>query len=197
MTLRKCPQCGLVAFSQDVECRRCGADLSATVQTGATGATDLKPTTVRPSAFRILRTDYLSSLAVIVPLVGFALFILTGVFGLHIFRRGVDVSDAPFFLKWGLISGAIGIPLLFWRLRAIQSLFARGVEVPGSVLSANFHRGRGRIEFAYFFQGVEHSAGAAVQKNYTVRRMLSRDEVIVIVDPENPRKAFLRDLFAD
>jgi hypothetical protein len=30
-----------------------------------------------------------------------------------------------------------------------------------------------------------------------VSRLLSRDEVIVVVDPSNPKKAFLRDLFAD
>jgi hypothetical protein len=195
MSVRKCPQCGLVAFSQDVVCRRCGADLAAEVQGGP--AADLKPTALRPGAFKIIRTDYLSSLAIIAPLIGIVLYVLTGVFGLHIFRRGQDVTDVPLTLGMALIATVIGVPLLFWRLKSIQSLFERAIEVPGNILSANFHRGRGRIEFSYFLQGEEYRGGAAVQDNYTVRRMLSRDEVIVVVDPSNPKKAFLRDLFAD
>jgi hypothetical protein len=195
MSLRKCPQCGLVAFSQDVACRRCGADLAG--ETPAGPAADLKPTTIRPAAFRIIKTDYLSSLAVILPLIGFVLYVLTGVFGLHIIRRGEDVTYAPLFLRMALIATVIGVPLLFWRLKSIQSLFARAIEVPGTIVSANFHRGRGRIEFIYFVQGVEYSGGAAVQENATVSRLLSRDEAIVVVDPSNPKKAFLRDLFAD
>jgi hypothetical protein len=195
MSVRKCPQCGLVAFSQDVACRRCGADLAAGAQGGP--AADLKPTTIRPTAFRIMRTDYLSSLAVILPLVGIVLYVLTGVFGLHIIRHGEDITDAPLALGIALISMAIGVPLLFWRLKSIQSLFERAIEVPGSIVSANFHRGRGRIEFSYFLQGEEYRGGVAVQENYTVSRLLSRDEVIVVVDPSNPRKGFLRDLFVD
>ncbi|MES1244735.1 MAG: hypothetical protein ABUT39_24215 [Acidobacteriota bacterium] len=199
MSLRKCPQCGLVAFSQDEACRRCGADLAATATSApaAPVAGDLKPTSVRPTAFRIIRTDYLSSLLVILPLVGFGLYVITEVFGLHIFRRGVDVSDPSASLRMGLIAATIGLPILVWRLRSIQGLFARAVEVPGSILSADFHRSRGRIEFSYFLQGEEYRGGAAVQENDAVRRLLSRDEVVVVVDPANPKKAFLRDLFAD
>jgi hypothetical protein len=136
-------------------------------------------------------------LAVIAPLIGIVLYVLTGVFGFHIFRRGQDVTDAPLTLGMALIATAIGVPLLFWRLKSIQSLFERAIEVPGNIVSANFHRGRGRIEFSYFLQGEEYRGGVAVQENYTVGRLLSRDEVIVVVDPSNPKKAFLRDLFAD
>jgi|SRR6185369_4606280 len=195
MSTRKCSQCGLVAFSNDVACRRCGADLA----TGghAESAVDLKPTTVRPTAFQILKTDYLAFLAILFPVIGAVLYTATGVFGLHLIRHGTDVTDAPLFLRMTLVSTAIGVPLLLWRVTSMQRLFTRAVEVPGTILSANFFRGRGRIEFSYFVQGEEYKGGIAVHENVAVLRLVSRDEVTVVVDPQNPRKAFLRDLFSD
>jgi hypothetical protein len=194
VSIQKCAQCGLVAFSADVMCRRCGADLG--VGGHEEPAAGLKPTAVRPTAFGIIKTDYLALLAILFPGIAIALYVATGVFGLHLFRFGEDLTNAPLFLRMALGATAIGVPLLLWRVASMQRFFARAVEVEGTIVSANFHRDRGRIEFSYFVAGKEYRGGAAVHKSLAVIRLLSRDNVIVVFDPQSPGKAFLRDLFS-
>ena len=196
MTARKCSKCGLVAWDSDTSCRRCGSDLSTTVNT--TPAESPVPTTVRPTIFKLIRTDYASSLALILPLVMLCLYVVTGVFGVQIFRRGRNIGgDGTVFFWIAVVTTAICVPLLIWRLSSIRRLFERGVEVAATITSSNFSRGRGRIEFAYSFDGRQYSSGAAVHENGAVLILLSRAATTAIVDPQAPGKALLRDLYSD
>ena len=153
-------------------------------------------TTVRPGVFKLIRTDYASSLAVIGPVVTIGLYVATGVFGIHIYRDGNDLSGyATAFLWMAVIVTAVCVPLLISRVTSFQGIFARGVEVPATITSSRFHRGRGRIEFTYLFNGRQYSCGAAVQQNGTVRALLSHASATALVDPQAPNKAVLRDLY--
>jgi hypothetical protein len=126
------------------------------------------------------------------------LFIATGVFGLSLSRRGRAVGgDGSMFLYIAIAVTAICIPLALWRVSSFRKAFARGVEVPGLVRDTSFYRGRGRLEFTYTYQGREYTSAASVQESAAVAALSPNSRVTVILDPEAPAKAYLRDLFAD
>jgi hypothetical protein len=195
VTALKCPKCALVAWGSDASCRRCGINLATTAS--PMPAVQVSHTTVRPGVFKFIRTDYASSLAVICPVVMAALYVATGVFGIHFLKRGREVGgDGTAFLWMAVIATAVCVPLLIWRVTAFQGIFARGVEVPATITSSSFHRGRGRIEFTYLFNGRQYHRGAAVQENGAVRALLSHAVTTALVDPQAPNKAVLRELYS-
>lgn len=158
----------------------------------------MSPQLLVPSAFRIIGTDYTASLAVIFPLVIWAMYVAITFFGFFPGFRGRDPltpSVAPFLLNFALILTVVGLPLLIWRIRSIQSHFKRGVEVPGTITSANFYRGRGRLEYAYSFQDQTYRTGNAVQETKQIKGLQPGDNIILVVDPDKPRKALIRDIY--
>lgn len=158
----------------------------------------MSPQRNMPSPFRIIRTDYAALLAVLFPVVIWGMYVATAFFGFFPGLRGrepLTASDAPFFLYFALIVTLLGIPLLVWRIRSIQSHFKRGVEVPGTITSANFYRGRGRLEYAYSFQDQTYRTGNAVQETKQIKGLQPGDNIILVVDPDKPRKALIRDIY--
>jgi hypothetical protein len=151
-----------------------------------------------PSIFRIMRTDYAALLAVLFPLVIWGMYVATAFLGFFPGLRGRDpltASDAPFFLYFAVIVTLLGIPLLIWRLQAIRAIFIRGVEIPGKIMTAHFSGSRGRLEYAYIFQGQTYRAGHAVHKTKQVRGLQPIDDVTLVVDPNNPGRALIRDIY--
>ena len=120
--------------------------------------------------------------------------------GLYIFNRyiadGPDRAEAAsFFLYLAIAATVIGIPLLIWRIRTFQSHFARGVEVAGKVIAIGFRRDRGRIEYAYSYQGQTYQGANAIHKISKTRHLKPGDEITLLVDPDKPKRAFVRDIY--
>lgn len=154
--------------------------------------------TQKPSVTRIILSDFTTALAMLIILVPWIMYIATAYFGFFPSLRGRDPltgSDAPFFQNLGIIATLIGIPLLVWRVRSFQALFARGVEVPGRITNVWFHRDRGRIEYEYTYQDKKYSSGNAVMKSGRTNKFRNGDELVLIVDPENPKRALIRELY--
>ncbi len=137
-----------------------------------------------PSPFRIIRIDYGASLGVILCVV---------VWGLALATRFFDPEAAAFFLRIAPMTGAAGVTLSVWRIWTIRRCFDEGEEVPGEIISLRFFRGRGRIAYAFDFDGSRCEAGNMVQASRITRALSVGQAVRVMLNQKNPKRAYLRE----
>lgn len=140
-----------------------------------------------PSFFRVVSTDYFSSVVLIIPMVLWGMYyFLPGPAG-----RAHDPILAYIALGLTFSSGLI----LLWRWCSIVAVFRDGIQVDGMVTQVNFHRDRGRVTYTYTYQGGKHESGSAILKNKHTRLLYPGQEVTVIVSRDNPKRTLLQDLY--
>lgn len=140
----------------------------------------------RPSLFRIISNDYPSLLAVLFPVVFW-------IFTAYFFYGGDASAELFLLLSAGMT--VVAIPVLIWRYRMVASVFEDGMETPGTIQSIHFFRGRGRVEYIYTFQGQKYASGNAVNRTKYTRDLSGGQSVTVVVDPENPKRAFIKEIY--
>jgi hypothetical protein len=139
-----------------------------------------------PSLFRVISTDYPSFLSVLFPIV-------FGGFSIYFFFAGNDALRL--FLPLAIVVTAIGVPLLIQRYRTISSVFEDGTEAKGVVTALSFFRGRGRVQYSYTVQGEKQTSDNAINKNGRTRKLRVGQKVTVLVDHNNPKRAFIREIY--
>ena len=139
-----------------------------------------------PSLFRVISTDYPSYLSVLFPIV-------FGSFTAYFFAT--ENSSSQLFLFLAISATVIGIPILIQRYRTISSVFANGAETKGEITSIGFFRGRGRVEYSYTIQGEKQTSGNAINRNSRTRNLRVGQSIKVLVDPENPKRAFIQEIY--
>lgn len=153
----------------------------------------------KPTILKIIQVDYIASLTVTFPLVTWGLYLAISYFGFLPSLRGRGPmqaeENAPIFFALGIAALVIGIPVLIWRVRLIQGIFVSGAKVTGRITDIIFHKGRGRIRYAYDYEDQTYQTGNAIQKNKKTRAVQFGDEVLVAVDPLNPKSAFVQELY--
>jgi hypothetical protein len=140
----------------------------------------------RPSLFRIVRTDYLASLAVLAPLV---------VWGMAVIFPLLGETDAAFDISLAGVVTVIALPVLLWRVAVISNTLTNGIDVAGVISNASFFRGRGRIDYVYSYQGEKLQSSNAVHQNKQTSALTMGSSVTVVLDPNNPKRAFVRELY--
>jgi hypothetical protein len=158
----------------------------------------MKKVSMQPSIVRIIQSDYTAGLAVIAPLVTWGMYIATEYFGFFPGLGGhnpLTGEDAPFFLILAIITTLIFIPILIWRVRSFQTLFSRGIEVPGHITNIRFNRDRGRVEYTYTYQGQIYQTGNGIYKTKRTKALQQGDEIVLMVDQDNPKRALIRDIY--
>ncbi len=141
-----------------------------------------------PSLVRIITTDYASFLGFAFPIVAWLFYLLLAVSQ----KLGSISSSVPLIFA-AITLAAAGV--LAWRIRLVRSIFNDGMETPGVISHAAFFRDRGRIEYTYPVQDLMFRSGNAVMKVKRTRALQPGDRVTVVADPNNPRRALLRDLY--
>lgn len=139
-----------------------------------------------PSLFRVISTDYPSYLSVLFPIV-------FGAFTIYFFAT--ENTASQLFLLLAIAVTVIGIPTLIQRYRTISSVLANGIQTNGVVTSIAFFRGRGRVEYSYTFQGEKHTTSNAINRNGRTRKLREGQTVKVLVDPDNPKQAFIQEIY--
>ena len=139
-----------------------------------------------PSLFRVISTDYPSYLSVLFPVV-------FGAFTMYFFAT--ENTASQLFLLLTIGATVIGVPTLIQRYRAISAVLANGTETKGVVNSVGFFRGRGRVEYSYTFHGEKHTTSNAINRNGRTRKLRVGQPVKVLVDPENPKRAFIQEIY--
>jgi hypothetical protein len=89
----------------------------------------------------------------------------------------------------------VAIVILAWRIRLFYSIFDGGIEAPATISNIMFFRDRGRVDYIYTIQGEKFSSGNAIHKVKQTRSLQVGEQVIVMVDRNNLKRAFIRDLY--
>lgn len=141
-----------------------------------------------PSVVKILAVDYISLLAAAFPAVTWVVYL-----AVLIFEK--NQQGGPSFLPVAVIITLISVLVLVWRIRQFFSIYAEGYTAAAHVSNVWFFRDRGRVEYIFSHQGQKYVSGTAVHKVKAVQDLHPGDEVIVVFDPNNPKQAFIRDLY--
>ncbi len=146
---------------------------------------------MKPSTRRIIWTDWpaLAS-ACGMPLCWMVSF---GVPYAHTFRSAQPYEPLPF--SFPIAVTAILAGVLFWRINRIRSLFQRGHATKGIITGIWIAKDRGRLEYAYEFNGRQWHAWSPVHKNQTVLSLVENQTVDVLVDVARPARAIVRDIY--
>jgi len=81
------------------------------------------------------------------------------------------------------------------RIGDIKRIVNTGPEVKGRIHSIGFMKDRGRVEYDYEYDGKSYHAGNAIWKNRETTKLQDGDEITLIVDPDNPSRAFIASLY--
>ena len=211
MSSLKCSKCGLVNFAGSDACKRCQSSLSNAQSSASYEQTSVtspnKPRvrsvtntpTVHPSSVSIVKNDYGALMGFIMPLVLWSMFIATNVFGFSLSRRGrapiESNSTDSTFLYIAIVGTVVGIALLVWRIYSFQQTFSNGEKTVGRITSVSFFKDRGRIEYSYNLKGQTYQSGNAIMKNKKTQSFRDGDEIELIVDRLNPKRAFIKTLY--
>jgi hypothetical protein len=138
------------------------------------------------SLFRMISTDYPSFLSVLFPIV-------FGGFSAYFFFTGNNALQLFLLLATGAI--VLGVPYLVQRYRTLSSVFADGIEAQGTITNMFFFRGRGRVEYSYTVQGKKQTSSNAINKNSRTRSLKVGQTVTVVVDRNDPKLAFIKEIY--
>ncbi len=152
----------------------------------------------KASLWRIIQSDYVAMLALLIPLVFFIMYLVIAVFGFFPGMRGHDpirADGAPFFYWGTLVTLLVGLPLAYWRIKKVRDVFARGVEVEGHILEVKFFRDRGSVAYAYNMDGQKLTGWNAIMRNSRTAALEPGHPVMLVVDSTDHKKAYVRDLY--
>lgn len=141
-----------------------------------------------PSLIRLIDTDYIALVAVLAPLV------MWGLYAVLLLTRSGQAPDMILVAIAAAIT-VLAVVVFLWRYRTIAGVFADGIEVSATIHNAAFFRDRGRLEYVYTVQGEKYLGSAAVHKNRRTAALRPGQQVVVLVDPDHPKRAFIRDLY--
>jgi hypothetical protein len=135
---------------------------------------------------RMIETDYISYISVLAPVV------LAGVaiFGLLTER---EVTNTYLYVMAG-ITGA-GLLAIIWRYMLFTSVFEDGQQVTAKITHISFHRDRGTVGYEYTYMGQIYKSSSMLHKISRVTKLQVDEQVVVLVDRNKPKRAFIKDLY--
>lgn len=140
----------------------------------------------RPSLVWVIRTDYLSNLAFLFPLV------MWGIVAFN-YYLGEPVSQNYSLTVVGFT--VAGVLVLVWRYLTMLRIFNDGQSAAATIDSVGFFRGRGQISYIYTYQGEKYLGRNFVSRNSRTKNLAIGDRVTVFVDSNNPKRAYIQELF--
>ena len=89
----------------------------------------------------------------------------------------------------------VSIVVVLWRIMLITTVFNDNQQVEANITRVFFFRDRGRIECVYEYNGQKFISGNAVMKTRWSKAIKEGDRVVVMVDRNQPKRSFIRDLY--
>lgn len=139
-----------------------------------------------PSLIKIIWVDYWAFLSVMAAVLAIGFYIYNA------FLASAPMPGVDIFILAAVVAGLFG---LAWRYISITSLINGGLETKATISEIGFFRDRGFIKYIYLHEGNKLVGHTSVMKNKMSARFTPGQEVIIVVDRENPRKTLLVDLF--
>lgn len=140
----------------------------------------------RPSILRIIDSDYAAALALLLLVLFWLLFGMLSVlrlFDLQILR----------YLATGLTAGSLIV--LAWRCWLIRRIFTEGVETLGEIRQVWFYHERGQLVVTYIWEKRPVQKNSMIPKNNYTKTLQEGQQIPLMVDRRQPKRAFLRDLY--
>lgn len=85
---------------------------------------------------------------------------------------------------------------LVWRISRVARLFAHGQLAVGQVTRLSLAKDRGRLEFAFEYQGKPISTWMPIHKTKAVLSLVPGSVVEVLFDASHPTRAIVKHLYA-
>jgi hypothetical protein len=145
-------------------------------------------TKTTPSLIKIIQTDYTSFLSTIFLLSLWSVYLIFQILRLESPSGAIIVA---------ITLSIIALAIIYWRYQLIISRFSQGSTVSAIISEIWFFRGRGRINYTYTFRGHEFITGDDVFPTKIARSFRAGDRVTVLLDPDNPDRAIISDLYFD
>ncbi|MFC2092204.1 hypothetical protein ACFLTD_05465 [Elusimicrobiota bacterium] len=153
----------------------------------------------RPRFLKIISSDYISLLCVLTPVVcwGIYFFLIYFIYFPEFIRKWIpaEIEAAPFFFYLGGISLPVCIPVLLWRMRYINDVFFRGIEVKGIVANILVEMDKVKIELSYEFNGIEYKKNITLNNDKKTSAFKPGDGIVLLVNADDPGKCIIRDLY--
>lgn len=140
-----------------------------------------------PSLLKIIKIDYIFFLALIFPVILWALFLFFVIYK-------YETITLPLPLSFGGIT-IIALAILAWRWHIFSTVFTDGLEIQGVITDVDFFRDRGRVSYVYSVQGSKMIGGAAVMKTKETKELIVGQPVTLVVDRSHLKRAFIKALY--
>jgi hypothetical protein len=140
-----------------------------------------------PSFFRVVSTDYTACSSLLTP------FVL-GAF--YLYLSLTEETPVELIVPIMFAAGAvIAVIVLFWRIQLFNTIFSDGMTATATISKIWFYRDRGRINYTYFYLGQNYTSGNVVMKVKKARQIQMGDQLTVMINRNNPKQAYIRDLY--
>ncbi len=140
---------------------------------------------MRPSIAKIVWNDWVAFFSAVgVPMV----------WGIHFafpyLRKGATAAPT---LAAGLC--ALALTVVAWRIARVNALFISGSRAKGVITGVRIARDRGRLEYSFPVQGSTVESWYPVRKTRRVLALRVGEEVEILYDAREPRRAIVKELF--
>lgn len=142
----------------------------------------------QPSLLKIATIDYAALLGWLFPVAMWGMYIVLIVLG------NVKTNDFTLPTIFAVIT-VVALAVLIWRIQIFNSVFSDGIETTATINNVSFFRDRGRVEYVYTHQGQKYASGNAIHKVKQTLALKVGEQVVLVVDRNNPKRAFIRDLY--
>ena len=149
-----------------------------------------------PSLKQILWTDYAAFINAVLLVMIWAVFIAW----VPAWRASGPIMSpavAPYYLAFCLLVSVISLTMLVYRVLLLRKIFLQGDQVRGRITKIDIRRDRGKVEYKYIYQGEERRAGAGIHRTKQTLALKKNTWVTLMVDPSNPKNAFIRDIYIE
>ena len=156
---------------------------------------------MKPSLWKLLKNDYLALLAAIFGPVALGIggyVAVTGSIPRRAARGGEVIVANGVDLPWLIGASILAIVLffvLYRRFAHIKHVLANGNREQATILDVSFFKDRGRVEFEYAHGGQTYRTGTAIMKNRQTLAFQPNDVVEIALDPADPAKAYITELY--
>jgi hypothetical protein len=139
----------------------------------------------RPSLTRLILADYTSYQAAL----------LTGILWIIFFLDLIYQAVPAVFSYLVLGVSLVSVSILLIRYRRLLTMFAADIEAPGVIQEVATFRGRVRINFEFTYRGGRFALEHSFLRTRLVENLKPGAQVCVLIDPDNLRGSFIKDLY--
>lgn len=142
----------------------------------------------QPSLIKIIAIDYIAFLGWLFPVVMWGIYIVLLILG------NVKPNDFTLPIIYAVIT-IVALVVIIWRIQVFNTVFSDGIEATATINNVSFFRDRGRVDYLYIYQGQKYVSGNAIHKVKQTQSLKVGEQVIVMIHRNNPKRAFIRDLY--